>query len=55
MVRFDVGNVDNRVNAHGVGKAELNSVGPDQLRDGIGAKPSFRELPGGLRKAEIVG
>ena len=36
-----VRDVDDGVNAHRVGKTELNGIGPDQLRDGIGAEPSF--------------
>ena len=55
MIGFYVGDVDNRMNAHGMGKAEFDGVGPDQLCDGIRTEPSFRELPGSLRKVEIVG
>ena len=54
-IGFDTGNVYDQVNAHGAGKAEFDGIGPDQLRDGIGAEPSLRELPGSTRKAEVVG
>ena len=49
-----MGDVDDRMNAHGVGKAEPDGIGPNQLCDGIGAKPALREFPGGSRKTEIV-
>ena len=54
VIGFYAGNVYDWVNAHGVGKVEFDSVGPDQLHDGIGAEPSLQELLGGLRKMEIV-
>ena len=53
-IGFDVGDVDDRVNAHGAGKTELYGVSPDQLRDGIGTEPSFRQLPRGSRKTEVI-
>ena len=40
-IGFYTGDVNDRVNAHRAGQAEFDSVGPDQLRDGIGAEPSF--------------
>ena len=39
------GDINDRVNAHRAGKTEFDGVSPDQLRDGIGAEPSFRQLP----------
>ena len=54
-IRLYAGDVDNRVNVHGVRKAKFDGVGSDQLRDGIGAEPSLRELPRGARETEIVG
>ena len=36
-----MGDVDNGVNAHRAWKTEFDSVGPDQVHDGIGAEPSF--------------
>ena len=54
-IRLDVGDVYNRVDAHGVGKVEFNGIGPDQLHDGIGTEPSLQKLPGSPREAEIVG
>ena len=53
-VRFYVGDVNDRMDAHGAREAEFDSVGSDQLRDGIGTEPSLRELPRGVRKTEIV-
>ena len=41
MIWLYTGDVNDRVNAHRVGKMEFNSVGPDQLHDGIGTKPLF--------------
>ena len=41
---FYVGDVYDGVDVHRAGKAELNGVGPDQLRDGIRAEPSLRQL-----------
>ena len=38
---FDTGDVDDRMDAHRVWKMEFDGIGPDQLHDGIGAKPSF--------------
>ena len=55
MIGFYAGDVYDRMNAHGAREAEFDSVGPDQLRDGIGTEPSLQELPGGPRKAEVVG
>ena len=40
-IGLDMGDIHDQVNAHGAGKTEFNSVGPDQLRDGIGAEPSL--------------
>ena len=39
------GDVDDRVYVHGAWKTEFNSIGPDQLHDGIGTEPPFRQLP----------
>ena len=52
---LDTGDVDDGVDVHGVGKTEFHGVRPDQLRDGIGTEPTFRQLLRGMRKAEIVG
>ena len=49
------GNVDDGMNAHRAGKTEFNGVSPNQLRDGIGAEPSLRQLPGGMRETEVIG
>ena len=54
MIGFYVGNVNDWVNAHGARKTEFNGVSPDQLHDGIGAKPSLQELLGSAEKTEIV-
>ena len=35
------GDVDDGVNTHRAGKTEFHGIGPDQFRDGIGAKPSL--------------
>ena len=40
---------------HGTGKTVFDGVSSDQLHDGIGTKPSFRQLPRGSGKAEIIG
>ena len=50
-----MGDIDNRVNAHRAGKTEFNGIGPDQLCDGIGAEPSFQQLPRSARKAKVIG
>ena len=55
MIRLHAGDVYDGVNAHGAGKMVFNGVGPDQLRDGIGTEPSFRQLPRGSGKSEIIG
>ena len=52
---FYARDVDNGVDAHGAGKVELDSVSPNQLRDGIGTQPSLRQLPRGARETEVVG
>ena len=54
MVGLYAGDINDQVNAHGAGKVEFNGVCSNQLRDGIGAKPPFRQLPGGTRETEIV-
>ena len=41
MVWLYSGDVNDGVNVHRAGKTEFNSIGPDQLHDGIGAKPLF--------------
>ena len=55
MIGLHVGNVYDWMNVHGVGKMKFNGIGPDQLRDGIGTKPSLREFPRGVGEMEIVG
>ena len=45
-IRFNTGDINDRMNADRAEKAEFDSISPDQLRDGIGTKPSFQELPG---------
>ena len=54
VIRFYMGDVNDQMNAYGVEKTEFDGVCPNQLCDGIGTKPSFRQLPGGAREAEIV-
>ena len=54
MIGFDTGNVDNGVNTHRVWKMEFDSVGPDQLHDGIRTKPSFQQLLRGAREMEVI-
>ena len=54
MIGFDSRDVDDWMNAHRAGKTVFDSVGPDQLCDGIGAEPSFREFPRSVREVEIV-
>ena len=49
------GDVDNGMNVHRAGKAEFNSICPDQLRDGIGTKPAFRQLPRSSGEMEVIG
>ena len=51
---FYSGDVNDGVNAHRVGKTELNSIGPNQLHDGIGTKPPFQQLPRSMRKVEVI-
>ena len=48
------GDVDNGVNAHRAGKTVFDGVCPDQLHDGIGTEPPFRQLPGSSGETEIV-
>ena len=55
MIWLYPGDVDDRMNAHRAWKTEFNGVGPNQLHDRIGAKPSFRQLPGGMRETEVIG
>ena len=55
VVRLYMGDVNDRVNVHGVRKVKFDGIGSDQFRDGIGAEPSLRELPRGARETEIVG
>ena len=43
------------MDAHRAGKTEFNCIGPDQLCDGIGAKPSFQQLLRGAREVEVIG
>ena len=52
---LDAGDVDDRMDVHRAGKMEFNSISPDQLCDGIGTKPSFRQLLGGVREMEVIG
>ena len=47
--------IDDRMNVHRAGKMEFNGVGPNQLHDGIGAKPSFQQLLRGTREMEVIG
>ena len=48
------GDVNDGVNAHRVGKTQFDGIGPDQLCDGIGAKPSLQQLPRGARETEVI-
>ena len=49
-----MGDVDNRVDEHGVGKPKFDHVGPDHLCDGIRAKSVFGQFLGCTRKMEVV-
>ena len=52
---FYAGDVDDGVNAHRAGKTEFDGICPDQLRDGIGAKPALRQLPRSPWETEVIG
>ena len=54
MIWLYAGDIDDGMNAHRAGKMEFNGVRPDQLCDGIGTKPSFRQLPRSSGEAEII-
>ena len=55
VIGFYTRDVNDWMNAHGAGKTEFNGIGTDQLHDCIRSEPSFRKLPGGMRKMEVVG
>ena len=49
-----MGDIDDQVNAYGAGEMEFNGICSNQLCDGVGTKPSLRQLLGGVRESEIV-